>query len=219
MITSFGYRRPFDLGDRISISNPIDKSSENDPGFDEMWLVEDCNLFTTTLRLAKTNEIAYLNNGMLSNCKIVNHGRSVNALVNLIISIRLEATHEQIQLVKSSLVSYDFIMICVSVKVLNFSCLQEQFIRDNPRVWASLVFWRIVKVDPNMGLIAYSLRVQHVKSWQDHASVMRDRGELFKFSCQILMRLGIEYQSPVTMSELFVKELPPNTPYCTFGTN
>lgn len=102
---SLGHRRPFDLGDRISISNPSDKSSDNDPGYDEMWLVEDCNLFTTTLRFARTNEISYLNNGMLSNCKIVNHGRSVNALVNILVNIRLEATHEQIQLVKSSLVS------------------------------------------------------------------------------------------------------------------
>ena len=89
-------RRPFDLGDKISISNPNDKSGDSDPGYDDMWLVEDCNLFTATLRLTKTNEISYLNNGMLSNCKIVNHGRSVGALVNLLIPIQLEATHEQV---------------------------------------------------------------------------------------------------------------------------
>ena len=98
-------RRPFDLGDRISISNPNDNSGDNDPGFDDMWLVEDCNLFTTTLRLARSNEISYLNNGMLSNCKIVNHGRSLNATVNILVPMRLDATHEQIQLVKSALVS------------------------------------------------------------------------------------------------------------------
>lgn len=98
------FRRPFDLGDRISISNPNERSSDVDPGYDDMWLVEDCNLFTTTLRLARTNEISYLNNGMLSNCKIINHGRSVNSLVNLLVPIRLEATQEQIRLVKSSLV-------------------------------------------------------------------------------------------------------------------
>lgn len=105
LILSCYFRRPFDLGDRISISNPNERSGDADPGYDDMWLVEDCNLFTTTLRLARTNEISYVNNGMLSNCKIVNHGRSVNSLVNILVAIRLDATHEQIQLVKSSLVS------------------------------------------------------------------------------------------------------------------
>ena len=105
MLILSSQRRPFDLGDRISISNPNDNSGDNDPGFDDMWLVEDCNLFTTTLRLARSNEISYLNNGMLSNCKIVNHGRSLNATVNILVPMRLDATHEQIQLVKSALVS------------------------------------------------------------------------------------------------------------------
>ena len=185
-------RRPFDLGDRISISNPNDKSGDDDPGFDDMWLVEDCNLFTTTLRLARSNEISYLNNGMLSNCKIVNHGRSVNATVNIMLHLRLEAAHEQIELFKSSL---------------------EQYIRDNPRVWTSLVFWRTAKVDPNMDKLSYALRVQHVKSWQDHASVMRDKGDLLKFCSEILMKLGIHYDAPPTLNDIFVKELPPHSPY------
>eukprot|EP00804_Cyclotella_cryptica_P009864 CCRYP_014152-RA/>CCRYP_014152-RA protein AED:0.26 eAED:0.26 QI:897/1/1/1/0.88/0.8/10/620/1334 len=111
-------RRPFDLGDRISISGPNEKSGDDDPGYIDAWLVEDCNLFTTTLRLARTNEISYLNNGTLSNCKIVNHGRSNNALVNLVIRMRLEASHEQVQIVRSSL---------------------DQYIRDNPRVWSCLI--------------------------------------------------------------------------------
>lgn len=64
--------------------------------------------------LARTNEVAYLNNGMLSNCKIVNHGRSMNALVGLNLFMLLEATHEQIQIVKTSLVSY----LCVAAHAL-----------------------------------------------------------------------------------------------------
>lgn len=107
--------RPFDLGDRISISGPNDKSGDDDPGYSDAWLVEDCNLFTTTLRLARTNEISYLNNGTLSNSKIVNHGRSNNALVNLSIRIRLDATHEQVQIVRSSLVSLFVFVVTRSI--------------------------------------------------------------------------------------------------------
>lgn len=46
-------KRPFDLGDRISISLPTGASSELDPGYDDAWFVEDCNLWTTALRLTR----------------------------------------------------------------------------------------------------------------------------------------------------------------------
>ena len=85
---------------------------------------------------------------------------------------------------------------------------KEQYVHDNPRVWQSFVFWRVSKIDHNVQLIVYSLRVQHVKSWQEHASVMRDKGELMKFSIEILMKLGIAYDAPASLSNLFVKELP-----------
>lgn len=42
---------------------------------------------------------------------------------------------------------------------------------------------------------------------------MRDRGDLMKFTSEILMKLGVEYQSPATLREIFVKELPPHSPY------
>ena len=56
-------RRPFDLGDRISIGDSSDKPQDGDPGYNATWFVEDCNLFTTTLRLSKSNEIATVKNG------------------------------------------------------------------------------------------------------------------------------------------------------------
>ena len=37
---------------------------------------------------------------------------------------------------------------------------------------------------------------------------MRDKGELMKFSFEILMKLGIAYDAPASLSNLFVKELP-----------
>ena len=76
-----------------------------------------------------------------------------------------------------------------------------------------MVFWRTANVDPNKGLVSYALRVQHVKSWQDHASVMRDKGDLLKFCSEILMKLGIHYDAPPTLNDIFVKELPPYSPH------
>lgn len=50
-------QRPFDLGDRISIVDCTGApDNSDDPGYHDTWIVEDCNLFTTTLRLSRTNE-------------------------------------------------------------------------------------------------------------------------------------------------------------------
>ena len=53
-------RRPFDLGDRIYMTEP---SLINNDGLWYCWFVEDINLFHTTVRYAGTNEVATINNG------------------------------------------------------------------------------------------------------------------------------------------------------------
>lgn len=79
------------------------------------------------------------------------------------------------------------------------------------RVWSCIVFWRTAVVDPNLSLIAYSLRVQHVKSWQEHSSVMQARGDLLKFCSEILMKLDLDYQAPPQGNEVVLKEMPQET--------
>ena len=135
-------------------------------------MVEDCNLFTTTLRLCRTNELSTVNNGAISNTRIVNHARSLKALVNIQLPVTIRATHEQTQVVKSALV---------------------QYIRDKPRVWSSLIDFRITKVDAANELIVYAARVQHVKSWQNQQLVLHARGELEYFCNEILFKLGIDF--------------------------
>lgn len=172
--------RPFDLGDRISISG-------TDAAPDDTFIVEDCTLYTTTLRMSRTNEICTVNNGSIANSRIVNHGRSKNALVNIALPLKIHATLSQVQTVNDAL---------------------EKYIQDNPRVWTSLVNFRITKVDPANGLVAYSARLQHVKSWQDLLPVLKARGEVEKFCAEILMKLGIEHDGYVVNNKVLVKELP-----------
>eukprot|EP00986_Skeletonema_menzelii_P012229 scaffold6654_cov135-Skeletonema_menzelii.AAC.2 len=105
-------RRPFDLGDRIGIADSSDKPQDGDPGYNATWFVEDCNLFTTTLRLSKSNEIATVKNGSIADKKIINHNRSEKALVNVELSLKSSVTHEEVTIVKSAI---------------------EQHVVDNPR--------------------------------------------------------------------------------------
>mmetsp|Transcript_57437 Transcript_57437/g.121884 ORF Transcript_57437/g.121884 Transcript_57437/m.121884 type:complete len:1390 (-) Transcript_57437:180-4349(-) len=181
-------RRPFDLGDRISIVECTgEPDSTDDPGYHDTWLVEDTSLFTTTLRLSRTNEISTVNNGSIANTRIVNHGRSQNALVNIMLPMRIDVTHDQVQIVQAAL---------------------EQHIRDNPRVWASLVNFRIQKIDPSSELIMYSARIQHVKSWQDLLPILKARGSLELFCTEILTRLDIHYGGSSNETDVYIKELP-----------
>ncbi|KAL7538906.1 hypothetical protein ACHAXR_008875, partial [Thalassiosira sp. AJA248-18] len=174
-------RRPFDLGDRISIVECTGApDNSDDPGYHDTWIVEDCNLFTTTLRLSRTNEVSTVNNGSISNTRIVNHGRSMNAMVNISLRMNIEASHDQVQIVKLAV---------------------EQYIRDNPRVWAALMNFRITHVDPANDLLAYSMRVRHVKSWQDLLPISQARGDLEKFCQEILIKLGIHYDCAVTTND------------------
>ena len=146
-------RRPFDLGDRISIVADSAGASNNIPSH-ETWIVEDCNLFTTTLRLDQTNEVSTVTNGSIANQRIVNHARSVKALVNLTLPMRIDATNDQVSMVQSAI---------------------EQYIQDN-RSWASLVSFRIKEVDSGNSLLVYSAKIQHVKSWQDLSPIQDATG-------------------------------------------
>lgn len=181
-------RRPFDLGDRISIVECTGApDNSDDPGYHNTWIVEDCNLFSTTLRLSRTNEISTVNNGTIANTRIVNHGRSPNALVNVTLRVNLAVTHEQIDILKSAM---------------------EQYITNNPRVWACLVNFRITQVDPANNLIVYSARIQHVKSWQDLLPVLQARGNIENFCNEILTQLGVHYPCVVNTSAVLIKEMP-----------
>jgi small-conductance mechanosensitive channel len=181
-------RRPFDLGDRISIADASDKPENSDPGYGATWLVEDCNLFTTTLRLSKSNEIATVKNGSIASNKIINHNRSLRALVNIVLSMKCSVTQEEAMIVKSAI---------------------EQYIRDNPRTWSTLINFRIIEMDPCNDVIRYAVRVQHQRSWQDQQPILTARGELLKFATEVLIQLGIQYETkPASMHDVFVKELP-----------
>merc|ERR1712071_237891 len=188
-------RRPFDLGDRISIvENTSAPDNSDDPGHHNTWIVEDVTLFTTTLRFSRTNEVSTVNNGSIANSRIVNHGRSHNALVNVSLLVRIDTTSDQIQIVQSAL---------------------EQYIKDI-RAWVSLVSFGITQVDPANDLIVYSARIQHFKSWQDLTGVLQARGDLEKFCTEILIKLGIHYGGPYAKNNVFVKEFTDSSEHLPF---
>jgi hypothetical protein len=64
-------------------------------------------------------------------------------------------------------------------------------------------------MDPCNDVIKYAVRVQHQRSWQDQQPILTARGELLKFATEVLIQLGIQYETkPASIHDVFVKELP-----------
>jgi hypothetical protein len=110
-IASIIVRRPYDIGDRIAISNPesilsIDGSVT--------WFVQTVGLFTTTVRFAATNEVATIANGSLAASRVINAKRSplANCYVYMKFSVHVPYT-----------------------KVLIFRKAVEDFVKERPREW------------------------------------------------------------------------------------
>jgi hypothetical protein len=86
----------------------MDTSNTGSPG----WIVKDVDLFTTTVVLGATNEVATYNNGSLANFRIINAARSFRAVLGFETKFPIDCPHEKIEL---------------------FRTIVEEFVRARPR--------------------------------------------------------------------------------------
>ncbi|GKY97780.1 hypothetical protein MPSEU_000736200 [Mayamaea pseudoterrestris] len=166
-------RRPYDLGDRIIITSA---ESLESPGSSASWYVEDINLFSTTLRYARTNEVSSLNNSSIAASRIINCNRSSHAIVFLD-----KVTH---------------ISILDSKNLEQFQLSLENYVRDHPRIWDSLAFLRIESIDTNEEQVKFSMAFRHRNSWQDAGRILLNRADLVRFVFDALKGLDAAYDTP-----------------------
>ena len=176
-------RRPFDLGDRILVSPP---DNVNNYGYKYTWIVEDINLFTTTLRFASTNEVATVNNGTLALLRIVNCARSFNAVVSFQLKFELDK------------VSSDVIQI--------FRSEVEQFLKEKKSSWESLLFCRCDEIDYDYNKAVFILRAKHQRTWQEAPIILASQAELSWRCMEIGKQMGINYNSPTPRREICMKK-------------
>jgi hypothetical protein len=94
---------------RIHISDPqVDTDGMGSPG----WFVKDIDLFTTTVVLGVTNEVATYSNGSLANFRIINGTRSHKAILGFFMKFPLDVPFAKIRI---------------------FSDAMERFVRARPR--------------------------------------------------------------------------------------
>jgi hypothetical protein len=174
-------RRPYDIGDRICISNSAD--SEPQP-MTMSWIVEDISITSTTLRFGTSNEIVTIANSSLADARITNCYRSEKATIVIFFNFHISCHvgGKTIQMFREGI---------------------EEHIRENPNTWNSLFYLRCESIDSNKELAVYKLSVRHAQTWQVHNRILYDRGELFQYAIALSFKLHINYDVPNERSIMY----------------
>ncbi|GKY98944.1 hypothetical protein MPSEU_000850200 [Mayamaea pseudoterrestris] len=172
------YRKPYDIGDRINVSNPMtDTPGSGSPG----WIVKDVDLFTTTVLYGSTNEVATYANSTLATCRIINGARSPKASVSFAIKFPLDVSYKLLKVFKGAV---------------------EEFIKARPREWRAFSSFRANRVEVDLGFVEYSVCAEHRESWQHSAMISQSKADLTSFCLELSKKMNMRYRSPSKPVEL-----------------
>jgi small-conductance mechanosensitive channel len=138
--------------------------------------LSDISLFSTTLRFAASNEVSTVSNGSIASARITNCARSKNATVHLLLKLHI-SLHEDnnLDLFREAL---------------------ENYARDNPNIWESIVFFRCEEIDSDNEFVTYDFAVRSRQSWQVSPRVLQDRARLHQFCVELAAKLNVKFDSP-----------------------
>ena len=165
-------RKPYDIGDRISISDPI---VETDEAGSNGWIVEKVDLYTTTVRYAHTREVATIANGTLASTRIINMNRSKKALVRIYLKFGVNIPYSKVEELRTEV---------------------TKFVKDRPRQWLALNSFRSTRIEADLGYIEYVVILQHRESWQSLPAILNSKAEFSSYCLELQKKLGMKYIAP-----------------------
>lgn len=133
--------------------------------------MKDINLYYSTLRFARTNEVCTVSNGTLSNSRIVNCNRSPNAIIVLEQDMHIS------------------LIECMT----NFEKKIHKYADDNPRDWDAILFVRIDKVDCRAEKVLLKVGARHRNGWHTAGRILRERSALQMHTHSIGESMGVNY--------------------------
>lgn len=176
-------RKPFDIGDRIAISDP---NTDTPLDGSMTWFVEKVDLYTTTARNAVTNEVATIANGSLATSRIINAARSPNAVVHMKLKFGLDVPYTKVQLFRKTV---------------------ETFVKARPREWLTMIAFWASRVEADRGFIEYVISCQHRERWQDYLPIQESKADLFSYCLEVQKQLGMRYMAPHLPVDLRMAQL------------
>lgn len=177
------FRKPFDIGDRIAISDP---KKDTNPNGSTTWFVDKFSIFATTVRNAATNEVATYNNGYLAGTRIINAAWSPQAQVYVHLKFGFDVSHEKVKIFHSAV---------------------NNFVEERPQEWIKLVAFRATAVEADLGYIGYVLVLQHVESWQNIGPILDSKADLSSFCLEVGNQMEMRFISPPMPVNIYIDRM------------
>jgi hypothetical protein len=171
-------RRPFDIGDRIAVS---EVNTDTDTNGSLGWVVEKIDLFTTTVRFGSSREVATLSNGSLARSRIINMTRSDKAQVYVYLKFSVDEPYSKVKVFRSAV---------------------ESFVRERPREWLCLSGFRATRVETDLGYIEYVVVLQHRESWNMVTDILQSKADVSSFCLELQKQLEMRYHAPALPVDL-----------------
>ena len=177
-------QRPYDIGDRISVSGI---ESASNPNGSAGWIVKDVTLYHTAVIYAGTQEYATYSNGALSKSRIINCARSPRAQLNFLMKFSIDISHATIE---------------------EFHLELKDYVKSKPREWLAFnAFW-LTNIEADLGFVEYKIWIQHRDSWQNTAALTTALADVRQFAVNLSKQKGMQYRSPPLPVEM---RFPPST--------
>jgi small-conductance mechanosensitive channel len=129
-------RRPYGIGDRISVSG-VETNTSLDGALP--WTVEHVTLFETVLTHLPTNERASVANGSLANSRIINWARSPQAQFHIFLNFPLDTPYEKLVIFKRAI---------------------EEYMKARPREWRALNGFRANRIYADQNYMEFIIVIQ-----------------------------------------------------------
>lgn len=150
---------------------PVDDTGPPSGG----WIVENVDLYTTTVRLGTTREYATFANSSLANSRILNLKRSEQPNIYMYLKFTMDITREQVD---------------------EFSRRIVMFIKDRPREWIKLVSLRCTHFELEQQYLKFALIIQHREPWQSYGTIQVSKSHVYIHALQLQKELGLNYTAP-----------------------
>lgn len=167
-------RQPYDIGDKVCFMDAnadVDDFGPPSGG----WIVENVDLYTTTVRLGTTREYATFTNSSIANSRILNLKRSEKPNVYMYLKFTMNITKEQLD---------------------EFRRRITEFIKDRPREWIKLVSLRCTHFETDQQYLKFALIVQHRESWQSFATIQVSKSHVYLHALHLQKELKMNYTAP-----------------------
>ena len=154
-------QKSYGIGDRVCFVPEGSETNIVDGPPSGGWIVENVDLYKTTLRQGITGErTVFPNSSLLSNLSVVNWKCWHKAVVRLSMKFSGNTEGGKIDVVRNHIL---------------------RWIESHSREWVSLVSFRMIETGIHQQDVKYELILQHRESWQNYAAVQDSKSAIVAF--------------------------------------